>query len=380
MAIDRIKIPFNKPSFAGKELIYIKKAVESGKISGDGEFSKKCTDLFKRKFKVKHILLTPSCTAALDMTALLCNLKQHDEVIVPSFTFTSTVNAFVLQGARPQFVDIRKDTLNIDENKIEELITPHTKAIYCVHYAGIACEMDAIKKIAQKHNLFLVEDAAHGVNAKYKDKYLGTIGDFGTYSFHETKNFNCGEGGALVINNSQFIKRAEIVREKGTNRSQFFRGEIDKYTWCDIGSSYLLSEILAAYLYAQLENMNKIVMRRKKLFSYYMYTFSDQEKEGKLQLPLIPKHCTPNYHIFFVLLESRKERDRVMNAMKQKGILTVFHYLPLHTSPMGKRFKYTKGQYPITENIADRLLRLPLYNDLNEKDLEYISKQFKRLI
>jgi len=292
MELNKIKIPYNKPSFVGNELNYIKLAVKSGKISGDGNFSKKCTDLLERKFNAYKILLTPSGTAALDLSALLLNLKDGDEVISPSFTFTSTVNSFVLLGAKPVFVDIRPDTLNIDETKIENAISEKTKAIYCVHYAGVACEMDKILEIADKYKIPVVEDAAQALNAKYKNQYLGTFGDFGVYSFHETKNINCGEGGAIVINNKHFAKRAEIIREKGTNRSQFFRGEIDKYTWCDIGSSYLLSEILAAYLYAQLEKMDEITFKRKIIYTYYKNVLSDLEKKGKVKLPLIPTHCT----------------------------------------------------------------------------------------
>lgn len=380
MELKNIKIPFNKPSFVGDELKYISQAVNSGKISGDGVFSKKCTDLMEKKFHAKKILLTPSGTAALDMTALLLQLHKGDEVITPSFTFTSTVNAFVLRGAKPTFVDIRPDTLNIDETKIEAAITKRTKAIYCVHYAGVSCEMDAIVKIAKRHKLYIVEDAAQGVNAKYKKRYLGTMGDLGAYSFHETKNINCGEGGALVINNDRFIKRAEIIREKGTNRSQFFRGEIDKYTWCDIGSSYLLSEVLAAYLYAQSEKLDELTARRGSLYKQYVSQLNSFEKKGFIRLPKIPKHCTTNYHIFYILFASRKERNRVMDGMKKKGILTVFHYLPLHTSPMGKRFGYNKGKYPITEKVADTLLRLPLYNDLSQKQVNFICKSLKKLI
>lgn len=374
------RIPFNKPSFTGNELLYIKQAVSSGKISGDGVFSKKCTMLLEHKFHAKKILLAPSATAALDMTALLLNLHKGHEVICPSFTFTSTVNAFVLQGAKPIFVDIREDTLNIDEAKIEEAISPRTKAIYCTHYAGIGCEMDAILRLAKKHRLFVVEDAAQAVNAKYKNQYLGTFGDFGAYSFHETKNFNCGEGGAIVINNKKYIDRAEIIREKGTNRSKFFRGEIDKYTWCDLGSSYLLSEISAAYLYAQLEKMGKITQKRKRLYLRYQSELSFLEKKGFINLPNIPEHCTPNYHIFYILLASEKERDRIMKAMKMKGILTVFHYIPLHAAPMGKLFGYRKGQFPITEDVSKRLLRLPLYFDLDEHQIIHISKSLRKLI
>jgi len=375
-----IKIPFNKPSFAGCEITYIRQAVFSGKISGDGLFSKKCTEFIEKKFNTPKAFLAPSGTAALDMTAILAEIKPGDEVILPSFTFTSTANAYVLFGGRPKFIDIRLDTLNIDETKIEENINRKTKAICCVHYAGIACEMDRLKEIAKKHGLLLIEDAAQGINAKYKDKYLGTIGDLGIYSFHETKNVNCGEGGALLINNSQFIKRAEIIREKGTNRSQFFRGEVDKYTWHDVGSSYLLSEILAAYLYAQLEHIDSITEKRKKIYHYYKESFKNLERRGVVRLPAIPKYCQSNYHLFYLLFESQRQRDKVMDGLKKKGILAVFHYLPLHTSPMGKKFGYKKGELPITESISGRLLRLPLYNDISIEDLDYIQKTVKRLL
>jgi dTDP-4-amino-4,6-dideoxygalactose transaminase len=375
-----IKIPFNRPVFAGNELKYIKEAVLSGKISGDGLFSKKCTEFIEKKFNTLKTFLVPSGTAALDMTALLTEIKPGDEVILPSFTFTSTANAFVLFGAKPKFVDIRSDTFNIDESKIAENINRRTKAICCVHYAGIACEMNRLKEITKKHGLLLIEDAAQGINAKYKDKYLGTIGDLGIYSFHETKNANCGEGGALLINNSKFIKRAEIIREKGTNRSQFFRGEVDKYTWHDIGSSYLLSEILAAYLYAQLEHIGSITEKRKKIYNYYKESFKGLEKHGVIKLPAVPEYCQPNFHIFYLLFNSQKERDRIMDGLKKAGILAVFHYLPLHTSPMGKKFGYKKGDLPVTENIAGRLLRLPVYNDISIKELDYIQKTVRRLI
>jgi dTDP-4-amino-4,6-dideoxygalactose transaminase len=372
-----IKIPFNKPSFIGNELKYIKEAVMSGKISGDGMFSKKCTDLIKKKFSAKSVFLTPSGTAALDMTALLLNLTKGDEVIVPSFTFTSTVNAFVLYDAVPVFVDIRQDTLNIDENKIEEKITQKTKAIYCMHYAGTACEMDKIMKIAKKHGLFVVEDAAQAMNAKYKDKFLGTIGDMGIYSFHETKNYNCGEGGAILINNPKYISRAEIIREKGTDRAKFFRGEVDKYTWRDIGSSYLLSDVLAAYLYAQLENLEKITNERKRSYNFYFNNLHELEKNGILRLPSIPRECRTNYHIFYILLDSEKSRNQLMFFLKQKGILSVFHYLPLNDSPMGRKLGYKKGECPITESLSSKVLRLPLYYGLTMKELDYVQKCIK---
>ncbi|PIR08037.1 dTDP-4-amino-4,6-dideoxygalactose transaminase [Candidatus Gottesmanbacteria bacterium CG11_big_fil_rev_8_21_14_0_20_37_11] len=376
----KYKIPFNRPSFAGKELKYIKQSVYSGKISGDGMFSKMCTDLLVKKLHTKAIYLTSSGTHALDMSAILLNLKPGDEVIVPSFTFTSTANAFVMFGARPKFAEIRSDTLNIDESKIEPLITSKTKAVYCMHYAGVGCEMDKLKEISKKYKLFLVEDAAQALNAKYKNRYLGTIGDIGIYSFHETKNYNCGEGGAIVINNNKFVKRAEIVREKGTDRTKFFKGEINKYTWKDIGSSYLLSDVLAAYLYAQLEHIEEIKRKRKYIFEYYFDNLREYEKKGYLRLPVIPKECETNYHIFYLLFDSNKDRDRMMNNLRKSGILAVFHYLPLHSSPMGKKFGYKKGDLPITESISGRLLRLPIYNDLKLREIEYIVKSIKRLL
>lgn len=374
------KIPFNKPCFAGNELKYIKEAVHSGKISGDGLFTRKCAALMEKKFRAKRVFLTPSASAALDMSSLLIGVKPGDEVIVPAFTFTSTVNAFCLFGGIPVFTDIREDTLNIDENLIEEKITKRTKAVYCMHYAGISCEMDVLVRIAKKHKLFLIEDAAQGVNAKYKDKYLGTIGDLGAYSYHETKNYNCGEGGALLVNNKNFTERAEIIREKGTDRAKFFRGEVDKYTWRDIGSSYLLSEILAAYLYAQLEKMDEIKMKRKKICDYYTRTLKKYEELGKIRFPVVPMECAQNYHIFYLLFENTKVRDRVMTGLKKAGILAVYHYLPLHSSPMGRKFGYKSGDFPVTEELSGRLLRLPLYNDLTEKELEKVVKETGKLL
>lgn len=370
-----IKIPFNKPGFAGRELDFIKQAVASGKISGDGLFEKRCCRLIEKRYNVRRAMLTPSGTASLDMASLLLGLGAGDEVIAPSFTFTSTVNAFVLFGARPVFVDIRPDTLNIDESKIEEKITGNTKAIFCTHYAGVGCEMDTIMAIAKKHKLAVVEDAAQGVNAKYKGKYLGTIGDIGIYSFHETKNVNCGEGGAILIRRRSLIKRAEIIREKGTNRSQFFRGETDKYTWVDVGSSYLLSEIAASYLYAQLLKVNTITAKRKKLYSVYYNLLEESARKGVLRRPVIPDSCKSNYHIFYVLFDSERMRNSVMDKMKKRGVLTVFHYLPLHTSIMGRKFGYNIGDLPITENVAKRLLRLPLYNSLTVSEVEYICRK-----
>ena len=368
-----IKVPFNKPSFSGKELEYIKEAVLSGKISGDAEFTEKCSRLLEEKFNIKKVLLTTSCTHALELASILIDLKKEDEVIVPSFTFVSTVNSFALRGAKPVFVDIRTDTKNIDENLIEEKITKRTKAIYPVHYAGIACAMDRIMDIAKRHNLYVIEDAAQGINAKYKNQFLGTIGDLGCFSFHETKNVICGEGGALVLNNEQFIQRAEIIREKGTNRSQFFRGEVDKYTWVDIGSSYLPSDVLAAFLYAQLENMDKINFARKKIFNRYMEELIDLR--DKVELPNIPRECESNYHMFYLLLESEKERDNLMMYLSEKGIRSVFHYVPLHSSPMGLKLGYSKGDLPVTEDISGRLLRLPFYNNMTEEEQAFVVSE-----
>ncbi len=366
------KIPFNKPSFTGLELEYIKSSVLSGKISGDGLYTKKCHDLMERVFGAKKVLLTTSCTHSLELASILIDLKEGDEVIAPSYTFVSTVNSFMLRGAKPVFVDIRLDTKNIDESLIEEKITSKTKAIVPVHYAGVSCNMDKINDIAKKHNLYVVEDAAQGVNAMYKNNFLGTIGTFGCYSFHETKNFICGEGGALVINDERFIERAEIVREKGTNRSKFFRGEIDKYTWVDIGSSYLPSDVLAAFLYAQLENMDKINSIRKNIFDRYYKGLHDLEKEGKIQLPVIPHDCVSNYHMFYIMLENEIQRNDLINHLKQQGITSVFHYVPLHSSPMGLQLGFKEGDLPVTENISRRLLRLPFYNDMTEEEQDYV--------
>lgn len=361
-------IPFNKPFIAGKELYYIAQAVFSGHIAGDGLFTKKCQSLMEEKFDARKILLTHSCTAALEMAAILCEVGPGDEVILPSFTFVSTANAFYLRGAKLVFVDIRPDTLNIDETKIEDVITERTKVIVPVHYAGVACEMDTIMTIAHQHNLLVVEDAAQGVNAKYKETFLGTIGDMAAYSFHETKNFICGEGGAIIINNENFIERAEIIREKGTNRSQFFRGEVDKYTWVDVGSSYLPSDLLAAFLYAQLENMQEISKRRDQLFDYYYKALIPLVNDGKIRLPFVSSECQSNNHLFYILLEDEDTRNALMDHLRSKGILGVFHYLSLHLSPVGKTMGYQQGQLPVTESMSGRLLRLPFYYDLKPEE------------
>ena len=363
------RIPFNKPLIVGKELYYIAQSVLSGKIAGDGLFTKKCHALMEEKFGARKILLTHSCTAALEMAALLCEIKEGDEVILPSFTFVSTANAFYLRGAKLIFIDIRPDTLNMDETQLASAITKKTKVIVPVHYAGVACEMDTIMDIARQHNLFVVEDAAQGVNAMYKGKFLGTVGDIGTYSFHETKNFICGEGGALVLNNEKFIERAEIIREKGTNRSKFFRGEVDKYTWVDIGSSFLPSDIVAAFLYAQLENMEQINERREEIFNFYYRELIDLVNQGKIRLPYVSSDCKSNCHLFYIILKDESTRDALIAFLKASGILSVFHYVPLHLSPVGLKMGYHEGQFPVTETMSGRLLRLPFYYELN-KDLK----------
>ena len=368
------KIPFNKPFLAGKELYYIAQAVLSGHTAGDGMFTKKCQTLMQEKFGASKILLTHSCTGAMEMAAVLCEIEPGDEVILPSFTFVSTANAFYLRGSKLIFVDIQPDTLNIDVQKIENAITENTKIIVPVHYAGVACDMDTIMDIAQRHKLYVVEDAAMGVNAKYKDVYLGTIGDIGAYSFHETKNYICGEGGAIVLNNEKFFERAEIIREKGTNRSKFFRGQVDKYTWVDIGSSYLPSDILAAFLYAQLENMEQINRRREKLFNYYYKALIPLVNDGKLRLPYVSSECESNSHLFYIILKDEETRNGLMDHLRSKGIHSVFHYLPLHLSVVGRSMGYKEGQLPITESMSGRLLRLPFFYELTEEDQATVVK------
>jgi dTDP-4-amino-4,6-dideoxygalactose transaminase len=359
---------FNRPSLSGKEFEYMRQAVVDGKLSGDGQFTQKCHALLENQLGVGKALLTTSCTHALEMAAILLEIKPGDEVIIPSFTFVSAANAFVLRGARPVFADIRADTLNLDETKLERLITPRTKAIVVVHYAGVGCEMDAILELASRHGVPVVEDNAHGLLGKYKERYLGTMGCLATLSFHETKNFTCGEGGALLINDPRYVERAEIIREKGTQRSRFFRGEVDKYTWMDIGSSYLPSEILAAFLYAQLEAREVIQSTRKRIWEYYHEHLKDWARDRNVQLPAVPSHCEQPYHMFYLLVSSLAERQALIAHLSACEINSVFHYLPLHLSSMGRGFAGKEGDCPVTEDVSDRLVRLPFYNELTEVD------------
>lgn len=374
------KTPFNKPLFTGNELNYIKNAIERGQISGDGYFSKKCQEFLENILGVPKILMTTSCTHALEMSAILLELKAGDEVILPSYTFVSTANAYALRGAKPVFCDIRRDTLNIDENLIEGLITEKTKAIVVVHYAGIGCEMDKILNISKKYGIAVVEDNAHGLFGKYKGKYLGTFGTFATQSFHETKNFTSGEGGALLINNPEFIQRAEIIREKGTNRSRFFRGEIDKYTWVDIGSSYVISDILCAYLYAQFEKWQDVQEKRKEIWNYYYNNLKDWAFENNVGLPYIPGHCEQPYHMFYLIMPTLQKRQKLIEYLKSKGILSVFHYQPLHLSEMGGKSEGKSRICPITEEMSDKILRLPFYYSLSSDEQSKIVKLTKKFI
>ena len=365
-------IPFNRPFVAGKELYYIAQAVQRGHLAGDGQFTKMCNAWMEKRFQAKKVLLTHSCTAALEMAALLADVKAGDEVIMPSFTFVSTANAFALRGATIRFVDIRPDTLNIDENRIEQAVTPNTKVIVPVHYAGVGCQMDAIMAIAERHNLLVVEDAAQGVDASYNGRYLGTIGNLGCFSFHETKNFISGEGGALVINDPRFIERAEIIREKGTNRSKFLRGKVDKYTWVDIGSSYLPSELIAAFLYAQLEQADVITNQRQSIYARYAAGLKPLADAGILRLPHTPAGCSHNAHMFFIIVEDEPTRRHFLAYLKGNNIQCVFHYVPLHTSPMGLQYGCIPGSLPVTEELSERLIRLPCYYELGPEEQDRI--------
>jgi dTDP-4-amino-4,6-dideoxygalactose transaminase len=366
------RIPFNRPGLAGNELRYIQESVESGRISGDGMFTEKCRRVLEELLGAPRVLLTTSCTTALELAALLLDLASGDEVIMPSFTFVSTANAVVLRGARPVFIDIRPDTLNLDERLLEPLITPRTRAILPVHYAGVGCEMDALLAVVHRHGLEVIEDNAHGLFAKYRGRALGTFGGLAAQSFHETKNVSCGEGGALVINDERYVDRAEIIREKGTNRSRMFRGLVDKYTWVDVGSSALPSDILAAFLYAQLERRADIQAKRRRIWECYARELRPWADARGIGLPFVPEHCEQPYHLFYLLTASLQQRTRLIAHLKQRGILAVFHYLPLHLSEMGQRFGGKPGDCPVTEDLSDRVLRLPFYNDLSADEQAYV--------
>ena len=370
-------ICFNVPPFTGKELEYMKEAIEAQKICGDGQFTKKCNQWLEEKTGTKKALLTTSCTHATELAALLADVKQGDEVIMPSFTFVSTADAFVLRGAVPVFVDIRPDTMNIDEKKIEAAVTEKTVGIVPVHYAGVSCEMDTIMAIAKKYNLWVIEDAAQGVMSTYKGKALGTIGDFGCFSFHETKNYSMGEGGAILIQDEKYIEEAEIIREKGTNRSKFFRGQIDKYTWVNYGSSYLPSDMNAAYLYAQLELAEEINDKRLSCWNRYYENLKDLEEKGKITLPTIPEGCVHNAHMFYFKAKDLEERTAFIDFMKEKDVLCVFHYIPLHSAPAGVKFGRFHGVDEYTTKESERLVRLPMYYSLSLDEVDYISNAVK---
>jgi dTDP-4-amino-4,6-dideoxygalactose transaminase len=367
-------VPFNRASLCGSEMTYMEEAIRYGHTSGDNVFTKRCHELLEQSLGVRKALLTTSCTHALEMSAILLNIQPGDEVILPSFTFVSTANAFVLRGARLVFADIRPDTLNLDESRLEAVITPRTRAIIVVHYAGVSCEMDEITAIAARYHVAVIEDNAHGLFGRYKGRYLGTFGCLATQSFHDTKNFTCGEGGALLINDENYVERAEIIREKGTNRSRFFRGQVDKYTWVDIGSSYLPSDILAALLLAQLECREYVQANRHRVWTYYETHLRVWAEQQNVRLPVIPTHCEQTYHMFYMLFPSLIQRQAFIAHMKSRGIQCVFHYLPLHLSPMGQQHGQAEIDCPVTVDISDRLVRLPLYNELTDSDLDRVVR------
>ena len=371
-------IPFNRPFIAGKELYYIAQAVVESHLSGDGPFTKRCQKWFEDRLKCAKALLTHSCTGALEMAAILCGIGPGDEIIMPSFTFVSTANAFVLRGGVPVFVDIREDTLNIDETLIEQAITSRTKAIVPVHYAGAPCAMDEIMVIAKRHGLFVVEDAAQALLSMYKDRFLGTIGHFGCLSFHETKNIISGEGGALLVNDVKFAEQAEILWEKGTNRKQFFQGKVDKYTWVDVGSSFLPSELIGAFLYAQLEQAEKIMAVRNRIFGHYLQLLRPVEKKGAIRLPAAEFENNGNGHIFYIITGSLEERTRLSDYLKRNGIVSLFHYVPLHSSPAGIKYGRTAGTMRMTNNLSDRVLRLPVYYEMRERDINIVAEHVSR--
>ncbi|WP_353233656.1 dTDP-4-amino-4,6-dideoxygalactose transaminase [Diaphorobacter ruginosibacter] len=366
-----MRIPFNKPYMVGKELWYIAQAHANGHLAGDGRFTRQCSQWLEHNSGTEKALLTHSCTAALEMAAMLADLKSGDEVIMPSYTFVSTANAFVLRGAVPVFVDIRADTLNIDEKLIEDAITPRTRAIVPVHYAGVACEMDTIMDIARRHNLVVIEDAAQGIMSTYKGRPLGSIGHMGCLSFHETKNIISGEGGALLINDAEYVQRAEVIREKGTNRSQFFRGQVDKYTWCDLGSSFLPGELIAAFLWAQMEDAHNITAQRMALWNQYHHAFAALEQDQLIRRPVIPDHCRHNAHMYYLLLPDLKGRTSFIESLKGRGISSVFHYVPLHSAPAGRAFGRAHGDMAVTNDHSERLVRLPLWIGL-EGEIENV--------
>ncbi|HKR60664.1 MAG TPA: dTDP-4-amino-4,6-dideoxygalactose transaminase [Pyrinomonadaceae bacterium] len=367
-----LTIPLTKPYKTGLELTYIAEAIDSGRLAADGAFTQRCSQLLSETFGISKVLMTPSGTAALEMAALLCDLQPGDEVILPSFTFVSTASAILRAGGKPIFIDIRPDTLNLDERLIESAINSRTKAIVPVHYGGIGCDMERIMALAQKHNLKVIEDAAQAVNSSYQGRSLGSIGNLGTFSFHHTKNYICGEGGALCVNDPSMVERAEILREKGTNRTQFIRGQVDKYTWVDLGSSYLPSEINCAFLYAQLLQLDWITSRRREVYEFYSDHLRPLEKLELLRLPVIPESCKSNYHVFYVILPDYNVREGLMSHLKQNGIEATFHYVPLHSSPMGSSLGYQAGDFPVTEDLSSRLLRLPIYPDLTPDEQSLI--------
>ena len=375
-----MKVDFNRPVTVGNEFEYMRQAVDNAHISGDGMFSKKCHAFLEQELGVAKALLTTSCTHALEMAAILLDIQPGSEVVIPDFTFVSSINAFVLRGARPVFLDIRPDTLNLDESQLEAVITPRTRAVIPVHYAGVGCELDVIMEIANHRRIAVVEDNAHGLFGKYKGRYLGTFGSMASQSFHETKNFTCGEGGALLINDRSLIERAEIIREKGTNRSRFFRGQVDKYTWVDIGSSYLPSDILAAFLFAQFEQRHRIQAHRKQVWETYHAGLKDWADAHDVRLPSIPADCEQAYHMFYMLLPNLELRQKMLAHLRQLGILSVFHYLPLHLSDMGRGFGGKTGDCPVTERVSDQLIRLPFHNVLTASDQEQVIDAIQEFI
>lgn len=373
------KIPFNKPFIVGKELCYIAQSVlVESHLSGDGLFTKRCHQWLEEKLGCARVFLTHSCTGALEMAAILCSIQSGDEVIMPSFTFVSTANAFVLRGGVPVFVDIRPDTLNMNEELIESAITKRTRAIVPMHYAGVACAMDEILEIARRYDLWVIEDAAQALLSTYKRRYLGTLGHLGCLSFHETKNITSGEGGALMVNDPRFIERAEIIREKGTNRNKFFRGEVDKYAWVDIGSSFLPSELVGAFLYAQLEQAERINTTRCRLVERYTHLLSPLEEKGVLRLPLIGNDCTCNGHLFYIITNSLEERNQLLHHLREGGIYAVFHYVPLHSSPAGRRYGRVCGEMHVTDGVSDRLIRLPMYYEMKEEEVDRVGEAIFR--